>query len=331
METHAGSAPSARTYLCHWQPNGPVIDGNVDKSFWATIPWTEFFQDIEGDAKPVPRFKTRAKMAWTPTHFLIAAELEEPHVWGTLTEHNSIIFQDNDFEVFIDPDGDNHNYAELEVNALNTTWNLLLPKPYRDGGPALVGWEMPGLQTAVRVHGTLNDPSDEDQGWTLEIAIPWQCLKEICIGCESPPRRGDQWRVNFSRVQWHHEIADGRYLKVAGLPEDNWVWSSQEAVDMHRPEKWGIVQFGMDGDSCRPYPGEADRLRLMDFYWAQRAFNKAHSRYAENGIELQAQGEPEFQDVSWRAFVTGFEATLGGWMIREDSRLLPVPKAKPLV
>ena len=51
----------------------------------------------------------------------------------TLTEHDSVIFQDNDFEVFIDPDGDNHNYYEIEINALNTEWDLRLPKPYRDG------------------------------------------------------------------------------------------------------------------------------------------------------------------------------------------------------
>ena len=43
--------------------------------------------------------------------------------------------------MFIDPDGDNHLYYEFEINALNTVWDLLLPKPYRDGGPALNGWE----------------------------------------------------------------------------------------------------------------------------------------------------------------------------------------------
>ena len=52
------------------------------------------------------------------------------------TKKNQVIFHDNDFEVFIDPDGDNHNYYEFEMNALNTMWELTLVKPYRDGGPA---------------------------------------------------------------------------------------------------------------------------------------------------------------------------------------------------
>ena len=25
--------------------------------------------------------------------------------------------------------------------------------------------------------------------------------------------------------------------------EDNWVWSPQGLVDMHVPERWGVVQF----------------------------------------------------------------------------------------
>ena len=44
--------------------------------------------------------------------------MEEPDLWGTLTARDSVIFHDNDFEVFIDPDGDTHAYYELEVNAL---------------------------------------------------------------------------------------------------------------------------------------------------------------------------------------------------------------------
>ena len=59
-------------------------------------------------------------MLWDDDYFYIGAELREPHVWGTLTAHDSVIFHDNDFEVFIDPNGDNHEYYEFEINALGT-------------------------------------------------------------------------------------------------------------------------------------------------------------------------------------------------------------------
>src|SRR5262249_52033134 len=82
---------------------------------------------------PGPRSRPGAKMAWADRYLYVAAELEEPHVWATLTDHDAVIFRDNDFEVFIDPDGDNHEYYEIEINALSAEWDLLLDKPYRDG------------------------------------------------------------------------------------------------------------------------------------------------------------------------------------------------------
>ena len=163
-----------RGYVCYRAETAPQIDGRLDDAAWQAAPWTDRFVDIEGDRQPQPRFRTQVKMLWDDEHFYIAAQMEEPHVWGTLTKHDSVIFHDNDFEVFIDPDGDNHEYYELEINALNTTWDLFLPKPYKDGGRADNGWEIPGLKTAVHCRGTLNDPRDEDQGWDVELAIPWR-------------------------------------------------------------------------------------------------------------------------------------------------------------
>lgn len=219
-----------------------VVDGNLDKLAWEAADWTEDFVDIEGDAKPPPRFRTRAKMLWDDEYFYIAAEMEEPHVWATLTEHDSVIFHDNDFEVFLDPDGDAARYFEFEINALNTGWDLFLERAYRDQGSADNSWEMPGYRSAIRIRGTLNDPSDEDEGWDVELALPWSAFAEKG-GMPCPPNPGDAWRVNFSRVEWKIEVVDGRYRKLPDTPEDNWVWSPQGVIDMHQPEMWGFVEF----------------------------------------------------------------------------------------
>ena len=108
-------------YLCRRASTPILVDGKLDEAAWAEAPWTTDFVDIQGAAKPKPRFRTRAKLLWDDDYLYIAAEFEEPHVWATLTQHDSVIFQDPDFEVFIDPDGDTHAYYEFEMNALNTT------------------------------------------------------------------------------------------------------------------------------------------------------------------------------------------------------------------
>jgi hypothetical protein len=231
-----------KTYDCPKTTSPIRIDGRLDDAAWKSAPWTDFFVDIEGAAKPLPRHKTRAKMLWDNEYFYVAAEMEEPHVWATLTQHDSVIFHDNDFEVFIDPNGDTLEYYEFEINALNTGWDLFLDKPYRHGGKASNAWEIPGLKTAVHIDGTLNNPADKDRGWSVELAFPWKVLAEHAHKA-APPRHGDEWRVNFSRVQWQLRVVDGKYQKVPNTKEDNWVWSPQGLINMHIPEKWGRVRF----------------------------------------------------------------------------------------
>jgi hypothetical protein len=217
-----------------------IVDGKLDEAAWQAVPWTELFVDIEGAVKPAPRFQTRMKMLWDDNYLYIGAELSEPDVWATLTQHDSVIFRDNDFEVFLNPSGDSRNYFEFEINALNTSWDLFLPKPYREDGHADNSWEIPGLKSAVFVNGTLNHPGDRDRGWTVELAFPWSAFVER--SGFGRPKPGDQWRVNFSRVEWKTEVVGGVYRKLPGR-EDNWVWSPQGVIDMHRPEKWGFVRF----------------------------------------------------------------------------------------
>ena len=127
-----GIAIVPRTYVCYRANAAMKIDGMLDEADWQMTPWSETFVDIEGRLKPEPRYKTRMKMLWDDTYLYIAAELEEPNVWATLTERESVIFNDNDFEFFVDPDGDTHHYLEYEMNAQNTQWDLMLLKPYRD-------------------------------------------------------------------------------------------------------------------------------------------------------------------------------------------------------
>ena len=236
-----GTAQPKR-YVAYRAAGDVHVDGRLDDKGWAQAPWSDPFVDIEGDAKPRPTWPTRVKMLWDDQFFYIGAELVEPHIWATYTKHDSVIFHENDFEVFLDPDGDTLDYYEFEINALGTYWDLRLPKPYRNGGKAVDSWEIPGLKSAVHLDGTLNNPRDTDKSWSVELAFPWRVLKEF-TKVAAPPRDGDRWRINFSRVQWAVTPAAGGYTKVPNRKEHNWVWSPQHVIDMHQPEMWGSVQF----------------------------------------------------------------------------------------
>ncbi|MGI8923076.1 MAG: carbohydrate-binding family 9-like protein [Fimbriimonadales bacterium] len=319
--------PHPNGYVCG--RGTPSIDGRLADPAWEDAPWTEDFVDIEGNLKPLPRFKTHAKMLWNDEYFYVGVEMEEPHVWATLTKHDSVIFYDNDFEVFVDPDADNQNYYEIEINALNTEWDLRLPKAYRDGGPALDSWEIPGLRHAVHVEGTLNNPHDTDKGWSVEIAIPWKALGEFAV-CPSPPAEGDQWRVNLSRVEWTTDIVDGKYVKIPKRREDNWVWSPQWVIDMHQPQMWGYVRFATSKADFRQDETHVARMFLHRVYYKQK--ERVSKGFAGSLAALGLKPPDGVFLREPRVFITptGYEASgivsVEGkprrLTIREDSRII---------
>jgi hypothetical protein len=287
-----------RHYVCYRASSRPRIDGKVDEAAWRAALWTDLFVDIEGDSRPRPRLRTRAKMLWDADYFYVAADMEEPDIWGTLIQRDSIIYNDNDLELFIDPDGDTQMYCELEVNPLGTVFDLMLPRTYRDGGPPIIAWDIAGLQVGVDTRGTVNRPGDRDEGWTVEIAMPWRILREAAPG-KRPPQPGEQWRVNLSRVEWQADAKEGRYTRRTDpstgkpLPSDNWVWSPQGAIDIHMPERWGYVQFsgieaGVANELFVEDPNERVKWALRRLYYRQRRFRDVNGRYADDLAVLHA-------------------------------------------
>jgi len=328
--------PPVRSYVASRALEAPVIDGRLDDAAWDDVAWTGPFADIEGERRPAPRYETRARMMWDAAHLYVGAVLEEPALQASLVERDGVIYRDNDFELFLDPDGDTHDYVELEINALGTVWDLRLPKPYRDGGRPDNAWAIAGLRAAVSLDGTLNDPSDRDGGWSVEIAIPFASL-----GLDTP-RDGEQWRINVSRVEWTFDVVDGAYRKrtdaVTGrpLPESNWTWSPQYAVNMHMPELWGIVRFSAAAPGDVPAAiataqDEEARWSLRRVYYAERVFRREQRRWAERLDELSLEALPpgivlraDSASGTWSAELTDASGTV--WRITSDGRITPAAR-----
>jgi len=323
------------SYICY-KTNKLSIDGVIDEESWKQALWTADFIDIEGSLKPAPLYNTRAKLLWDNEYLYIGAEISEPHIQAKLRQRDTIIFYDNDFEVFIDPDGDTHGYYELEINALNTVWDLLLTKPYRDKDNRVIdAWDITGLQSAVKIYGSLNDPSDTDEKWTLEIALPLDILSEW----GNMPGEGMQWRLNFSRVNWKTTATNGSYSKDIDpesgrlYPEYNWVWSPQGLINMHYPEMWGYIQFTetMAGQGKVDFikdPDEEIKWELRKLYYAEREYAAKYGYYTSLLKDINKLSADPFDD-NIHIYVTpsGYEAcsfsksTSTTWAINNFGRI----------
>jgi len=248
------------------------VDGNIHKEPWQSARWSKRFVDmVTGDAG---MYNTQTALLWNDEHLYIAFKAEEPFVEARLTERDSIIFLENDMELFIEG---KDCYYELEVNAANTVYEVFFiwkdaykkgsrfdtpqfdvhqPQAYTFGGDydrngasfwkgthprgirwAFTNFDMPGLQTAVQVDGTLNDNTDIDKGWSLEIGIPWNSLRILDNERNIPPGNGDVWNMFLGRFQ--KLIAGGKEL----MPHPAMALNSHGIYDTHLSEKWSRIEF----------------------------------------------------------------------------------------
>ena len=265
-----------RSYVAYRTEGALKIDGKLDESSWQKAKETEAFEDISGAGFAEPKYKTTAKMLWDDDFLYVGAILEEPNIDAKLTQRDTIIYYDNDLEAFIDPDTDGHNYFEIEVNAKNVLFDLMLDKPYRVGGDFFLQWDCPGIQSAIHIDGTLNNPKDTDKFWSVEMAIPRQALT---LSFNNLLKAGNTWRINFSRVEW---------LKK---PEENWVWSATGRIDMHMPERWGYMYLSgntVGAQDEMKYPHDLNVYKNMwaVFYAQQDSYNetKKYKTLAELGL-----------------------------------------------
>lgn len=318
--TFAATYP--RQYVAYAASPGspPVLDGKLDEPFWLDVPFSTDFGDISTPA--IPGKRTNVKMRYDDSYLYVGGLLQEDAIWANISttchcvnaSQDQVVYHDDDFEVFVDADGSTHGYKETEVNAAAATWDLLLNKPYDDGGgenssrvfgaagfdmflPAPGHADWPIAVAAAHVTGTLNDATTPHTFWSVELALPLARL--VYNTTALLPVVGDFWRINFSRVEWSVKVVGARYwlepscttCPVPGTAtEDNWSWSPQGAIAMHLPERWGILQFAdarVNATAPARYTQWPARSVASALFYAQRAYAGANNgSYAATAAAL---------------------------------------------
>lgn len=239
-----------------------TIDGRLDEEAWLKAPRSPRFVDLIHGTKAV--HDTQAVVLWDDEYLYVGYWVEEPFVTAKFTERDSLIYEDNDVELFI---AGQDGYYEFEINAFNTIYEVFFlwedvyekkrydqltefkrdrPKVEAFDGVGFkhprgkrIGfwnWDYPGLKSAVWIDGTLNDNSDRDRGWTVELALPWTGLKHLLDGRSLPPEEGDTWRMDFSRFNQYKEAPPAK-------DSGGWAWSAHYVWDSHIPECFPYVHF----------------------------------------------------------------------------------------
>jgi len=249
------------------------LDGSLSDPAWQSASKSPRFVDMATGQPGL--LDTRCAVLWDDVNLSIGFWVEDPYPTGLQTERDSLIFRENDVEVFIDG-GD--CYYEFEINALNTVYevffiwrdaykkggrfdlpefDLLDREAYSFGGNfdrteehfwrgthprgtrwAFLDWDFPGMESAVHVDGRLNDRSESSKGWSAMLVFPWAGMKHLVGGRSLPPKEGDVWRMFLGRFQ---------KLEVgAEQVQAAWCVSPHGVYDTHMPDKFTEVRFCRD-------------------------------------------------------------------------------------
>jgi hypothetical protein len=243
------------------------VDGKLDEQTWQHAPRSPQFVDLIRGHKTV--HDTQAAVTWDDENLYIAYWIEDPLVSAHITKRDDHVYNDNDVEFFLAFD---HAYYEFEINPFGTIYEGLFvwQHEYEKQGfskvpeldrtrkevasqefngvgyrshprglrYAFLKWDYPEAKTAVAIDGTLNDPSDRDRGWTVELVFPWSGMKAIALGDPRsiPPKEGDVWRMDFSRFNQFKEAPPARDTQ-------GWAWSPHGCWDSHIPEVFPFITF----------------------------------------------------------------------------------------
>ncbi len=180
---------------------------------WRGLPAHSLRTALDG---ATPGQGTTVKSAWDGEEWRVFFEIDDTHVWATLTDRGGPLYQEEVVEVFVDPVGDLEAYFEIEMNPLNAVMEVVLRRN-RSGYAKDFAWRCEGLRTAVR---------RTECGWCAELAIPFRSL------VAEPPKAGARWRANFCRID-----------RPPGVERELTAWSSPGRANFHTPERFGWVEF----------------------------------------------------------------------------------------
>lgn len=243
----------------------PKIDGRLDEEVWQVAPVSPRFRDLISGEKTI--HDTKAAVLWDDDYLYVGFWIEEPNIQASLTERDAPIYMDNDVELFV---AGRDAYYEFEVNAFGTIYEVFFiwdeafeksgfnslaefnrdaseVRPFNGVGYkthprgkriAYFNWDFPGLKHAVFIDGTINDDSDRDRGWTVELALPWSGMYALALGDNRnlPPHHQDTWRMDFSRFNQYKETPP---VGDSG----GWAWSPHGIWDSHIPECFTYIHF----------------------------------------------------------------------------------------
>ncbi|MEZ5403047.1 MAG: carbohydrate-binding family 9-like protein [Bryobacteraceae bacterium] len=206
---------------------GPItIDAKLDDAAWRLAePVSDFIFNWYESGEKEP---TTAKLLWDDENLYVSWQCKDRHISAYERKRHGPVSKDDCVEIFLSPNAAKvSNYYTFEINALGTMLNRCRTDWWT--GPAT--WEPQGVRYRTTFHGMeKKDESADDAEWIVEMAIPLANFSRDAAN--TPPRPGDQWRLNLQRLGGKTNAQMSTWSPIA-----------PPSRSFHTPESFGTVIF----------------------------------------------------------------------------------------
>ncbi len=224
-----GEAQGDRQYICRRASSAIEIDGKLDDAAWEKAEAIDLVL-LTGEE---PLSKTEAKILWDDSRLYVAYRAYDKDIWSTLRDRDSATCMEDCLECFIQPNPLEQTYYNFEINALGTIHDAYNIGKHSGGYDhhRWAAWNCEGLRVGIFIDGTLNDPSDIDNYWQMELAIPFAELPSLN---GKGPNVGDVWKFLLARYDFSVHLPEGVELSAC---------VSLNRVDFHETQQWPQLKF----------------------------------------------------------------------------------------
>lgn len=178
-----------------------------------------------------PRYRTQFRALWTDDEIVVRFDVSDERPWHTLRHRDACLWDEEVVEIFLDPTCSGADYAELEINPVNTVCDLHVASlaPERD---VRLAWDFAGLRTVVH-------PDARGDDWTAIACLPFRDFATLSprVATRLPVKPGDAWHFNVFRIKRPHGPADPERGAIYAA------WSVPDGQTFHAPVAFRPLRF----------------------------------------------------------------------------------------
>ncbi|MEA1996628.1 MAG: sugar-binding protein [Gemmatimonadota bacterium] len=218
MRARASLGPD-QVLFCRKAPSAGIsVDGKIEQAWHAADTLS-----LEDPAQIPDPNRAKIYTMWDEKYLYLAFEVSDRRLKGFQTERDhKALYKDDMVEVLIDPRRDaTDEWLEDDIVYHINVLGQVKDDRGTPEGRSDAGWQSEAL-FAVTVDGTLNDSTDIDRGFSVELAVPWTEIGKT-------PQAGVTLGIDFATGD-----AEGR---------DEHLWDWCGARPFRQPSVYGVLEL----------------------------------------------------------------------------------------